>query len=156
MTVPAFFAQGRGARWLDGFLLCQHRLPRERRVPVFVGSPDDAEDTFPAFRRWHARRRPDALLTFYGHEQTWLQILSLRAPDDLGLACVIRPPGSAFHAGINDRYGDIGAAAVELVASKITLNQFGVPACPKFILIEGEWVHGKSAPHVGKKQPLVF
>jgi len=141
MSIPSFYANGRGTRWLDGFLLCQHRLPRERRIPLFVGSEE--ENSFPAFRRWRDRWRPDVLLTLYGHERKWLDALKLRIPRDIGLACVIRPPGSRV-AGIDDRFDHIGAATVELVASKIAFNQYGIPSDPRLILIEGRWVNGPS------------
>ena len=81
--------------------------------------------------------------------------MDLRIPRDIGLACVIRPPGSAF-AGINDRYDHIGAATVELAASKIAFNQYGVPAQPKLILIEGFWVAGKSLRRKGPGLPLLL
>jgi len=47
-------------------------------------------------------------------------------------------------AGIDDRFEHIGAATAELVASKISFNQFGIPTDPKLILIEGRWVGGQS------------
>jgi len=151
MSIPSFFAHGRGARWVDGFLTCQHRLPKERRIPLFVGSVE--ENSLPGFRKWHARWKPDVLLTLYGHEKQWLKDMDLRVPRDTGLACVIRPPGSSL-AGINDRYDHIGAATVELVASKIAFNQSGIPAHPKLILIEGFWVDGKSLRRKGPALPL--
>ena len=151
MCIPSFFARGRGARWLDGFLVCQQALPKHRRIPLFVGSVE--EKSLPQFRKWHARWQPDALLTLYGHEKEWLQSMELRIPRDIGLACVIRPPGSTL-AGINDRYDHIGAATVELAAAKIAFNQYGVPAHPKLILIEGFWVAGKSLRRKGPGLPL--
>jgi LacI family transcriptional regulator len=153
MSIPSFFVKGRGARWLDGFLACQHRLPEGQRIPLFVGSRE--EGSFAEFRRWRGRHRPDALLTLYGHEKQWLEELGLRVPRDIGLACVIRPPGSAF-AGIHDRYEQIGAATVELVASKIAFNQFGIPPYPKLILIEGHWMDGKSIRGKGRAAELKF
>ena len=151
LSLPAFFANGRGARWLDGYLRCQHASPKARRIPVFVGSVE--EDSFAGFRRWQAAWRPDVLLTLYGHEKKWLEEMGLRMPRDMGLACVIRPPGSTY-AGINDRYDEIGAATVELVASKIAFNQFGISKNPRLILIEGNWVDGKSVRRVGKSLDL--
>jgi len=50
----------------------------------------------------------------------------------------------------------IGAATVELVASKIALNQFGIPPYPKITLIEGHWVSGKSLRQIGPKVALDF
>ena len=153
LCLPSFFARGRGARWLDGFFLCQHRLPEERRIPVFVGSVE--EDSLSAFRQWHRQWRPDVLLTLYGHEKKWLEAMKLRVPRGIGLACLIRPPGSLL-AGINDRYDEIGAATVELIASKIAFNQYGVPTNPRLILIEGRWVDGRSVRRQGKERSLQF
>ncbi len=141
LVLPTFFATGRGTRWLDGLLVAQNGLPKADRVPVLVGSPE--EGSRPAFRRWLGRWKPDVVLTLYGHEQAWLDELGLSVPRDIGLACLIRRPGTAL-AGIDDRYGEIGAATVELVAAKIGFNHYGVPAIPRLILIEGRWVAGRS------------
>lgn len=149
MCIPSFYAKGRGARWLDGFLACQYRLPIERQVPLFVGSVE--EKSFAEFRKWQAQHKPDAILSVYGHEQSWLKEMGLGVPGKIGLACLIVPPGKAL-AGINDRYDQIGAATVELVASKIGFNQYGIPPYPKVILIEGHWVDGKSLKRVGRAQ----
>lgn len=146
LVLPSFFANGRGTRWLDGFLLCQHRMPAGKRLPVFVGAPE--ENSLPGFRRWISRWKPDVLLTLYGHEQEWLDTLGLAVPRDIGLACLIRPPGKVL-AGIDDRYGAIGAATVELTASKIGFNHYGIPAIPRLILIEGRWVSGRSVRKLG-------
>ena len=153
MSIPSFYVKGRGARWLDGFLACQDRLPKGRRIPLFVGSEE--ENSFAEFRKWQAKWKPDVLLTLYGHEKQWLKKLGLQVRKDIGLACVIRPPGSAL-AGINDRYDEIGAATVELVASKIAFNQYGIPPYPKLILIEGHWVEGKSLRRKGRGTALKF
>ncbi|OAM91065.1 hypothetical protein AW736_05395 [Termitidicoccus mucosus] len=141
LVLPAFYVEGRGTRWLDGFLLCQHGIPEEQRLPPFIGSPE--ENSFADFKKWHAKWRPDALLTLYGHEMKWLEALHLRVPQDIGLACLIRPLDS-FFAGIDDRYAEIGGAAVELTASKIGFNHYGIPQYPRLLLIDGQWIDGKS------------
>jgi hypothetical protein len=141
LALPGFFVAGRGTRWLDGFLLCQHRMTPSEQIPVFVGSPK--ENSFKAFQRWHRTWRPDVLLTLYGHEREWLEKIGLAVPKNIGLACLIRPPGSSF-AGIDDRYGEIGAVTVELTASKIGFNHYGIPPISRLILIEGRWLSGRS------------
>lgn len=120
-------------------------MPASERLPIFVGSPE--ENSLPGFRRWLGRWKPDVLLTLYGHERQWLDTLGLSVPRDIGLACLIRPQGRLL-AGIDDRYGAIGAATVELTASKIGFNHYGIPAIPRLILIEGRWVSGRSVRKV--------
>ncbi len=141
LILPRFFAEGRGTRWLDGFLLAQQSLPARERLPLFIGAPGETDARI--FAQWLRRWNPDGLLTLYGHESRWLDELNLRAPTDLGLACLIRPPGSAL-AGVDDRYAEIGAATVELAASKIGFNHFGIPKIPRLLLIEGKWKTGRS------------
>jgi LacI family transcriptional regulator len=153
ISLPTFYYQGRGTRWIDGFLTCQHRLPEGQRVPAFIGSVP--EKSLVAFRKWHALWKPDVVLTLYGHEREWLEAMGLNVPRDIGLACLIRPPSSSL-AGLNDRYDHIGAATVELVASKIALNQYGIPAYSKIILIEGQWVDGQSLRQKGPQLSLGF
>jgi LacI family transcriptional regulator len=143
VSIPSFFASGRGTRWLDGFLVCQDKLPAKQRIPLFIGSVE--EQSLAAFRRWHSRWRPDALLTLYGHEMSWLKTMKLKVPLDVAVACVIRPPGSSF-AGIDDHYDEIGAITAELIASKLAFNHYGIPAKPRLTLIEGHWVDGPTAP----------
>lgn len=141
MCVSPFYANGRGTRWLDGFLACQYRLPQKQQIPLFVGSVED--HSFPKFRQWYRKWKPDVLVSTYGHEKQWLDELGLRVPKDIGMAYLIRPAKSDC-AGIDDRYEHIGATTVELVASKITFNQYGIPTIPKMILIAGRWLNGKS------------
>ena len=141
MCLPSFYVNGRGTRWLDGYLVCQHRLQKGGRIPLFIGSEE--EKSFPGFREWYLRWRPDVVLGLYGEERRWLDAMGLRIPEETGLACLIRPRGSRL-AGIDDRFDHIGAATAELVASKISFNQLGIPSDPKLILVEGRWVDGRS------------
>lgn len=141
LCLPQFYAAGRGTRWIDGYLVCQQCVRKSARIPVFIASGKD--DPLPEFRKWINRWRPDTLLTLYGNESAWLQRLGLNYPGDIGVACLIRPPGSSW-TGINDRYDQVGAATVELLAAKIALNQTGIPPFPKITLIEGQWVAGSS------------
>jgi LacI family transcriptional regulator len=148
LSIPARY-HGRGTRWLDGLLTCQYRVPEECRIPLFIDRGE--EDSRGSFRDWLTTWRPEVLLTLYGDEIRWLAEMNLAVPRDIGVACLIHPPGSTY-AGINDRYDLIGEATVELVASKIALNQYGIPAVSKLLLIEGYWINGSSVRKKGRKR----
>jgi LacI family transcriptional regulator len=153
LCIPSFYASGRGTRWINGYLACQDKLPVRHRVPVFLASETDRSMT--RFRRWLSASRPDAVLSVYGHEEAWLTRLGLKIPRNLGLACLIRNPGTRM-AGIDDRYDEVGAATVDVVASKLALNQCGIPPFPRITLIEGRWVSGRGLARKGPEIVLDF
>lgn len=134
---------GRGLKWIAGFLQAQQRLPAARRVPLFTDQAGCSGSK--EFRHWFARHRPDVVLTLTGHEKAALDGMGIRVPDDVGFACLVCPRDSSF-AGIDEKNEIIGATALELVASQIARNEFGVPSHPKLTLIDGRWVQGSSAP----------
>ena len=141
MCLPAsIYNNTRRYRWVAGFLECQERLSRGCRIPLFIGRPNEVP--LDKFRRWHARWRPDALVTISGQEQPWLDAMSLQSPEDICLVCLARPPGSPF-AGVEERSDCLGSTALELVAAKIARNEYGPPSLAKLILIEGRWTGGK-------------
>jgi DNA-binding LacI/PurR family transcriptional regulator len=54
----------------------------------------------------------------------------------------IHPP-LARHAGIDEKPGEVGAAAIEALAAMIQRGERGLPAAPRTILIAGEYVDSK-------------
>ena len=134
---------GKGLKWLNGFLQVQQQLPPARRVPLFPHGMHP--HALQKFERWFHRCRPDVLLSGSGREQSFLDALGVRVPEDIGMACLVRPKNSAF-AGVDEKNEIIGATAVELLASQIARNEFGPPRHPKLTLIDGRWVDGPSAP----------
>ena len=141
LCLPEYIFNGRGPRWVAGFLTCQERLPRKLRIPVFAGSPQ--EGSFQKFQQWRERWRPDVLITLSGYEKEWLDAMHLRVPEDIGLFCLIRPPDSVF-AGVEERNDCLGSAALEIVAAKIARNEYGPPPLPRLILIQGRLAEGGS------------
>lgn len=127
---------GRGLKWFPGYLEAQSRLPSERRVALFSGGTDRA--TPDEFRRWLNKEQPDVLLGMTGREHPLLADMGLRVPGDIGLACLVRPLDSGL-TGVNEKNEIIGATALELVASQIARNEYGLPQHPKLTLIDGRW-----------------
>ncbi len=141
MILPANAVEGVDSNWLAGYLVCQYRLPAAVRIPLHVGRPGST--TVSAFKSWLRKWKPDVLICLVGHEQEWLDQLGLRAPDDIGLVCLNRPTDSRF-SGIEERHETIGAAVLDIVAARIQHNEYGLPAQPKLILINGVWSDGET------------
>ncbi len=133
--------EGVNGAWTDRHLLWQKRLAYKKPIPLFVGKP--GLTPFVEFKRWFAKSKPDALITLIGHEDEWLERMGLRAPDDLSLVCLNRPPNSRF-SGMEENHEVIGGTAAELVITQILHNEYGLPSHPRLILIKGMWFEGET------------
>lgn len=118
----------------------QQRVPRARRVPPLVIERWDE----PSFRRWFAKHHPDAFITQHGEIHHSTQALGLSVPREVGLVCLSvsdLPPGTA---GLNPKGRVIGATAADLVIDQLERNELGLPAEPQVVMIESEWVDGRT------------
>ena len=139
VCLPPEAVTGVDLNWQAGFLLEKKLNKSLSSVPQFVGKPGVTPVS--KFKNWLNRYKPDAIVSLIGHEMEWLNELGLVVPEDIGLACVNRPTNSTL-SGIEENHDVIGAAVTDLVVAQITRNEFGFPAHPKLILIEGTWVEG--------------
>lgn len=130
------------ANWSAGFYLNQARLPPNQRMPLFLSEPNT--EAFPHFEKWYRRHRPDAIIAAIGYERVWARWMGL-TPEDLAIVCFNRPPGTML-AGMDENSRVVGEMACDLVISKITHNELGVPEYPRLILIDGVWREGESLP----------
>lgn len=139
LSLPGNTSKVPELKWMSGYLEAQNRLPRKQRIPLFTG--DSPDPSLAEFCVWFRKWRPDVLLSLTGHDKIWLDSMRQQVPRDIGLACLVRQPGSSM-AGVDEKNEVIGASAIEWVASRIVRNEFGVPEHPKLILIEGAWRDG--------------
>lgn len=137
----------RAIRWIPGFLECQEYLPRNRRIPYFVRnlSPKESPERF---HRWLKRWQPDVLLTADLHLHQWLELVSIKAPDDIGLAALGSLPGPDW-SGIEEDESALGARVVEQVTTKLERGEFGPSLQPTVTLIPGHWAAGKTLRRIG-------
>lgn len=102
---------------------------------------------------WYRRERPDVIIAT---EQTRLARyagwLGLNADGAVGLAST-NVRGAAGVMGIDERPVDIGAAAVDLLASAIEQRERGLPASPTTTLLSGAWCARKErTPRRSRRQ----
>jgi DNA-binding LacI/PurR family transcriptional regulator len=86
-----------------------------------------------ALRQWHARERPDAVLTIH---REWHETFA-----EMGVACAylndLTPQAGAPMIRFDP--GHIGREGVQLVHRLLQKREMGLPALPKMILLRGEW-----------------
>ncbi|MBC2602638.1 LacI family DNA-binding transcriptional regulator [Puniceicoccus vermicola] len=127
--------------WLSAYLACNFRRPKSLQIPVFTGTIHDTKCS--RFQSWYERHRPDALITLLGEEIQWLNELKLAPPQDIGLVSLNRPPDSHL-SGIDENNLQVGRAVCELVVSRLTHNQLGLPTSPRRVLVDGIWCEGET------------
>lgn len=127
--------------WLAAYLLHQHDLPADERVPALILEGKESE---PKFRHWYAQHQPEVILFTGLPVAQWIKNLGLKAPKNVGLVHLDWSPEHAPLAGIDSNSEAIGAAAVDLLVGQLHANEFGIPKREKIIAVSGQWVAGTS------------
>lgn len=127
------------------FLGEQERAGTEPTVPILRAETwNEAE-----FHAWFTRHRPDVIVghqsaTYFAEIEGYLARHNLRVPRDVGLALLDKNPDTSRYTGICQSPERIGAAAVDLLLSRLLLRDFAAPEFPKVELVVGTWNEGKS------------
>ncbi len=137
--------------WRGGFMSDDAPLPGWPVVP-FLLHEDWTRDRFAA---WLELEKPDVVVTAGPEVERWLAELGLRTPRDIGLANVDLVPVMAEHkvTGINQNSPQVGAAGVDLLITLMNSNERGVPRVPRILMVEGEFVQGKTTRAISTKPP---
>jgi LacI family transcriptional regulator len=125
-------------KWSAGYLVYQQSLEQAERVPHLL-----AIDSFPrAFTQWYEEQQPDAILTQEERCPEYLQQLSVRVPEDVGVAHLALTESDSGFAGINQNGRLVGSSAIDLIDAQLRRNERGLPIAPKTVLIQGRWIEG--------------
>lgn len=124
-------------RWSAGYFTHQQRTRAADRVPLL--EPKTLDEA--TFLKWLDRHRPDAVIGTDLRILTWLRNHGVQVPRDVGFAILVRKPSDKV-AGVDNNSRAIGAAAIDLIASQLQRNEYGIPKVPKVVHIRGEWVDG--------------
>jgi LacI family transcriptional regulator len=100
---------------------------------------------------WFARERPDAIVaTEEPAARACVQALRLKVPGPVGVACtsagILGARGNRMFSGVDELPDQIGAAAVDLLASLIERRVVGLPVAAASTLLAGRWTAGPSTP----------
>lgn len=129
-----------------GYLWSQHKLPTSQQVPLLqMAPPYDTHQKLDQVNGWIAKHRPDAIITDKGKIPEMVHALGFRVPEDIAIATT-SIHDTPINAGIDQRPGKIGRAAIRLLHALIIEQAFGIPDHCDELLIEGEWVDGSMMP----------
>lgn len=98
-------------------------------------------------REWFEREQPDAIVgSSPDNCRSLARALGLRIPGRVAFVATHVPRGDVGFSGIDERQGDIGVAAVDLLVEMIHRGEKGLPDVPMAIELLGRWVRGRSCP----------
>jgi len=150
-------------KWIDtrsnhtysgAMLKFQQTLSARLRVPILLFPDNTLARGASIFCAWFREHRPDVVITFDAHVPDWLtRRLGRRIPEDVGLVVHDLGEGMTGFAGIYHRRPHIATAAVDMVATQLMQNEFGVPEVPRHILILPAWVPGPTV-QLSSRTPL--
>ncbi len=127
---------------LGSYLAEQYLHPAAERVaPLFVEQVTQA-----ALRDWMRSQQIDGvILTDRPMEiRDWIVELGYRVPEQIGIALISRWGTNDAIAGIDERPELFGEAAANFAVSLIQHNERGLPASPRYVLVQGRWVERPS------------
>ena len=135
-----------GFSWLGGFRAAQDMRGGARLEPMLTADTDAPS----AVKTWLKRQRPDAVIGFGPKQYLALEQAGCRIPSALAFAALDVEQMNLAHvaepAGINQNLEQIGATAVDIIATQLYHNEQGFPPHPVLSMIEGRWVDGRTAP----------
>jgi len=131
-------------QWIGGHYAAITDLPKQARLHPLIAESLDAS----MVAEWCSSHRPDVVVSNEIAIPGWLKGMRHSSGRPIAFASLDRHASEVETAGIDQLHEIIGSAAVDLIVAQVNRNERGVPRYPKDVLIEGEWVHGSSAPPV--------
>lgn len=124
--------------WEAGTTIVNNSLPRSKQIAPLI-----IEQISPkALEAWLAKNRPDAVIDGVGWLEDYFKKQGVKIPEELGLVSLQADGGPGSAATVRPDWPALGAAALDVVAEQLIRNERGIPAKPRTVLIEAEWVHG--------------
>jgi LacI family transcriptional regulator len=119
----------------------QHRLARRDCLDIL--HIHESPDTVPEHRlgKWLTKETPEVVLA-PGAVYATLQRLGTHIPRDLSFINLDLGDPPHHAAGLLAGYDLVGASAMDLLASQLSLDQRGIPAEPKTLMVRSTWRNG--------------
>lgn len=114
-----------------------------QRIDPYLAYPDCGGWGPQDYQSWYQEFQPDVIITDYCYRYQILIEAGLPM-DRVGFATLSWHETHPKLSGIKQPFAELGAAVIDLVIAQIHRNERGVPAAPKAMLMEGEWMEGET------------
>lgn len=133
--------------WFSGALLAQnHRLEgagesdKDFRISTFLYNDDTLKKT----PEWCRREKLEVVISDNLDVMHELTAAGIDMPGEVDFVTLNWEQQYAEFAGIDQRPGYIGSAAMDIIIGSLQRGELGVPEVPKTTMVEGTWVDGPS------------
>ena len=139
-------AQANHALQHAAHFLNSKRPARERVEPLFYpwGPQEDVNAGKYQAIQWMREVRPEVVIGHSNCLVSWAESAGFRVPGEMGIIHLATDDDVKEWTGICSNRRAIGAAAVELLVSRIQNRQYGIPALAIDALITGTWSDGNT------------
>ena len=122
---------------------------RSASVPICLlsartrpSAPSDNPDHKQQLLKWYRTHKPEAIITPTTPVVEWLTEEGYEVPKDVAVAC------TSLHyegvtTGIIEPSREIGCAAANFLVGMLQRGEYGIPALPQRVLMEGTWYTAK-------------
>jgi LacI family transcriptional regulator len=126
-------------RWTGG-MAWQNQFGKTQAVPVYLGETRGPAIADSAFSEWLGKNSPDAVLLESIDGDLLEAALGKIPPRRRPKIVALNWPNKLAEGGIDQRVGEIGSVAVEMLAGMISRGEKGIPARSNVTMVDGDWV----------------
>lgn len=132
-------------KWSAAFRSFQLNQGGIGHVPVFMRDSITKSDLL----AWYRRHKPDLIIGHVDQATRWFAEEGIGIPQQLGYFNLNWNERTLPCTGLDLRPQLHGIVAVEALAAQIHLNERGLPADPRTVMISGRWVDGPTLRSAG-------
>lgn len=130
----------------SGYLVSLKRFPDVEEVPIYW-EPEDLQQREKTMIQWFKRYRPDVVFGMVvPHFVPALERAGIKVPQEIAIASLSCTNDNPQYAGIDQKGKETGEAAIDVLVDAIQTGTRGAPPVARYVLIEGEWRNGETAP----------
>ncbi|MBC8039809.1 MAG: LacI family DNA-binding transcriptional regulator [Opitutaceae bacterium] len=107
------------------------------------------------YQVWFKMFQPDVIIVDNSLISGQLADAGIAVGNKVGIATLSWKESSSDCAGIRQPFAALGAGAVDMVVAQLHRNERGIPARPKAMLFEGDWIDGDSLRPRDRRQAEV-
>lgn len=140
LSIPRDWNRKVDCAFQSAMLLFQDENPKMPRIPILWDNFNKTE-----LVAWMKAHRPDVVI---GSNECAvnLKAAGFRIPGDVGYASLFLGKSEQQVSGIHQNDRIIGHRAVDLLIGMLHRGETGLPETPVRLLVEGEWIPGKTLP----------
>jgi DNA-binding LacI/PurR family transcriptional regulator len=145
LTLFDGFNERTDGRYKAAFLSWFFDCDPENQVPPLFCPRWDGE----AVKSWMERYKPEAVITHGSYIRGRMESIGYRAPRDYSFVNLNIIPDGDTSSGVDQNYGLIGAAAIDLLSGQLNHYERGLLQYPKTVVVNGFWRDGDSVKAPG-------